>query len=131
MEKVEAEQMRKISPDYFVNIGTGKDIKIKELAKLIREIVGYQGEITHDTTRPDGTPRKLLDVSKINELGWRYRIELNEGVLRVLNVIKKQKPFGIYLSGKEVAGKTNFLNEQIHTKGTSGSTGKGSEFNEF
>ncbi|MBT1247049.1 MULTISPECIES: GDP-L-fucose synthase [unclassified Thermosipho (in: thermotogales)] len=64
----------------FVNIGTGKDIKIKELARLIKEIVGYDGKIVHDKSKPDGTPRKLLDVSRFNELGWKYKIELDEGI---------------------------------------------------
>ncbi|NUU96644.1 epimerase, partial [Marinitoga sp. 1135] len=80
MEKIEAEEMKKISPDYFVNIGTGKDISIKELAELIKETVGYTGKIIHDTTKPDGTPRKLLDVSKLHELGWKYSVELSEGI---------------------------------------------------
>lgn len=88
MEEIDAKEMKKISPDYFVNIGTGKDITIKELAKLIKEIVGYKGKIIHDTTKPDGTPRKLLDVSKINELGWRYRIELDNGIRRVLSLFR-------------------------------------------
>ncbi|AEX85600.1 nucleoside-diphosphate-sugar epimerase [Marinitoga piezophila KA3] len=87
MEKIEAEEMKKISPDYFVNIGTGKDITIKELAELIKETVGYTGEIIHDTTKPDGTPRKLLDVSKLHELGWKYNVELSKGVRKVLETL--------------------------------------------
>nr|WP_254867690.1 GDP-L-fucose synthase [Marinitoga sp. 1154] len=80
MKNIEAEEMKKISSDYFVNIGTGKDITIKELAKLIKEIIVYTGKIIHDTTKPDGTPRKLLDVSKLHELGWKHKVELNEGI---------------------------------------------------
>jgi len=63
-----------------VNIGTGKDISIKELAELIREIVGYTGQIVWNKNKPDGTPRKLLDVSLIHELGWKHRIGLEEGI---------------------------------------------------
>jgi len=74
-----------ISPltDYFVNIGTGIDIKIKDLADLIRDLVGFKGEIKYDLTKPDGTPRKLLDVSKIKQLGWEAKIGLEEGIKRV------------------------------------------------
>ena len=82
MEKVEAEDMRKLSPDYFVNIGLGEDIKIKDLARLVKEIVGFEGEIKHDLSKPDGTPRKLLDVSKIKALGWEPRVSLEEGIKR-------------------------------------------------
>ncbi len=66
-----------------VNIGTGKDISIKELAGLIKEIVGYSGEIVWNTNKPDGTPRKLLDVSLIHSLGWEHKIELKEGITMV------------------------------------------------
>ena len=66
-----------------INIGTGKDISIKELAYLIKDIVRYDGEFYFNTDKPDGTMRKLLDVSKINRLGWKYKIELEEGVGRV------------------------------------------------
>ncbi|QLC50637.1 GDP-L-fucose synthase [Methanolobus zinderi] len=64
----------------FVNIGTGKDLSIKELAKMIKDIVGYKGEIVYDRTKPDGTPRKLLDVSRLHGLGWRGKITLREGI---------------------------------------------------
>jgi GDP-L-fucose synthase len=64
----------------FVNIGVGEDVTIRELAELIREIVGYEGEIVYDTTKPDGTPQKLLDVSRLRELGWNARISLRDGV---------------------------------------------------
>lgn len=69
----------------LINIGTGKDINIKNLALLIKEIVGYKGELKFDATKPDGTPRKLLDISKLNALGWKYKIELEEGIRRVYN----------------------------------------------
>jgi len=64
----------------FVNIGTGKDISIADLAELIKNIVGYKGELRFDTTKPDGTPRKLMDVSRIHKLGWKHKIELKEGI---------------------------------------------------
>ena len=64
----------------FVNIGTGKDITIKELAETIMEVVGYQGELRFNTDKPDGTPRKLMDVSKIESMGWKHKINLKEGI---------------------------------------------------
>ena len=65
-----------------INIGSGKDITIDDLAKLIAEIVGFEGKIIHDETKPDGTPRKLMDVSRINKLGWKYKTELREGLTK-------------------------------------------------
>jgi GDP-L-fucose synthase len=67
----------------FVNIGTGVDLSIKDLAHLISRIVGYTGEIVHDTTKPDGTPRKLMDVSKLETVGWKAKISLEEGIRSV------------------------------------------------
>lgn len=67
-------------PDYLYNIGTGKDISIKELALLIQKIVGHTGEIIWDKSKPDGTPRKLLDVSKMNALGWKPEVNLQDGI---------------------------------------------------
>jgi len=64
----------------IVNIGTGVDITIKELAETIKEIVGFKGNITWDASKPGGTPRKLLDVSKLHNLGWKHKIELKEGI---------------------------------------------------
>jgi GDP-L-fucose synthase len=65
-----------------VNIGTGEDLSILELAQLISDIVGFTGEIRLNTSKPDGTPRKLMDVSKIHHLGWKHRIGLREGIER-------------------------------------------------
>lgn len=65
-----------------VNVGTGADISIKELAEMIKEIIGYDGAIVWDASKPDGTPRKLLDVSKLHQLGWKHTIELREGIER-------------------------------------------------
>ena len=64
----------------LVNIGTGLDLSIKDLALLIKEIVGFTGDLVFDTSKPDGTPRKLLDVSKLHKLGWKHRIALQEGL---------------------------------------------------
>jgi GDP-L-fucose synthase len=64
----------------IINIGTGQDLTIREIAELVRKIVGFQGEIIWDTTKPDGTPRKVLSVAKINRLGWQARISLEEGI---------------------------------------------------
>jgi GDP-L-fucose synthase len=64
----------------FVNVGTGEDISIKELANLVANIVGYKGEIIWDTSKPNGTPRKLLDVTKLTSLGWKYKITLEDGI---------------------------------------------------
>ena len=67
----------------FVNIGSGVDLTIKELATLIKEIVGFKGELKFDSSKPDGTPRKLMDVSKLEKLGWKYSINLKEGITSV------------------------------------------------
>lgn len=64
----------------FVNIGTGEDLSIKDLALLVKDIVGYTGEIQFDTAKPDGTPRKLMDVTKLHNLGWKHHITLPEGI---------------------------------------------------
>lgn len=75
--------MKHYNEEGFVNIGTGEDLSIKELAEMIKEIVGYSGEIRWDTTKPDGTPRKLMDVSKLHSLGWKASIGLKEGIASV------------------------------------------------
>ena len=72
----------------LVNIGIGDDISILDLAHLVKKIVGFEGEILTDTTKPDGTPRKLMDVSKLNDLGWTAKIALEEGIQRVYKEIK-------------------------------------------
>lgn len=66
-----------------INIGTGKDLSIKELSEMVRSITGFKGEILFDPTKPDGTPRKLLDVSRINKLGWTHTIDLFDGIKNV------------------------------------------------
>jgi GDP-L-fucose synthase len=67
----------------FVNLGSGKEISIKNLALLVKEIVGFDGELTFNTDKPDGTPRKLMDVSKLAKAGWSSKIELEEGIRSV------------------------------------------------
>ncbi len=67
----------------FVNIGTGKEISIKNLAELIKEIVGFKGSIVFDASKPDGTPRKITDTTKLNTLGWKHSIELKDGIQQV------------------------------------------------
>lgn len=66
-----------------LNVGTGVDISIKEVAEMIKEVVGYNGEIKNDLSKPDGTPRKLMNVDKINEMGWKHKIDLKEGIKMV------------------------------------------------
>ncbi len=72
----------------LVNIGVGEDISILDLAKMVKQIVGFQGEILTDSTKPDGTPRKLMDVSKLTNLGWKASISLEEGIKNVYEEIK-------------------------------------------
>ena len=63
-----------------INIGTGEDLSITELAELVSDITAYKGKIVYDNSKPDGTPRKLMDVSRINKLGWKYKTPLKEGI---------------------------------------------------
>lgn len=67
-------------PDYLYNVGTGVDLTIKELAQMIQKIVGHEGEIIWDDTKPDGTPRKLMDISKMQALGWKHQVTLEQGI---------------------------------------------------
>ncbi|WP_159634791.1 GDP-L-fucose synthase family protein [Sphingobacterium composti Ten et al. 2007 non Yoo et al. 2007] len=69
-------------PEHLYNVGTGSDLSIKELAEIIQKIVGHKGEVIWDATKPDGTPRKLMDVSKMHELGWKHQVDLEEGIAR-------------------------------------------------
>jgi GDP-L-fucose synthase len=72
--------MENYNESELVNIGTGEDVTIKNLAALVKQIVGFQGEIMWDTSKPDGTPRKLMDVSKLHGLGWHHKIALEDGI---------------------------------------------------
>jgi GDP-L-fucose synthase len=71
----------------LVNIGCGRDVSIKELAELIVEEVGYNGQLVFDNTKPDGTPRKLMDVTKVNQFGWEASIELKDGIARTIKEV--------------------------------------------
>lgn len=77
----------------IINIGCGQDISIRELAKLIKEVVGFEGELVFDKTKPDGTPRKLLDVSKLKQLGWQPKISLKEGIKQTYEWYKTQTAY--------------------------------------
>ena len=77
--------MNHYSGDETVNAGTGKELSIKELTEMVAQVVGYQGKILWDTSKPNGTPRKLLDVSKAEKLGWKYKTELKEGIQLAYN----------------------------------------------
>jgi len=77
--------------EQFVNIGSGTDLTIKDLALLIKDIVGFKGDIVHDLSKPDGTPRKLMDVSYLHSLGWKHKIELPEGIKQVYDDFKKKE----------------------------------------
>ncbi|MGV9012390.1 MAG: GDP-L-fucose synthase [Flavobacteriales bacterium] len=75
--------------ELFVNVGTGTDLTIKALAELIQDIVGFEGELKWDSSKPDGTPRKLMDVSRLHNMGWKHKIELREGITEVYEAFKK------------------------------------------
>lgn len=80
--------MQNYNDEKFVNIGTGVDISIKDLALLIKKVAGYEGELVFDTSKPDGTPRKLMDVSYLHSLGWKHKIELEQGIKLVYEEFK-------------------------------------------
>ena len=82
--------MHEYNEPNLINVGTGEEISIKDLALLIKDIVGYEGELTFDTSKPDGTPRKLMDVGKLHKLGWKHKIELKEGVAQVYQAFQKE-----------------------------------------
>lgn len=81
--------MQNYEGEEWLNVGTGEDISIKDLALTIKEVVGFEGELRFDASKPDGTPRKLMDVSKLHNFGWKHRIELKEGIRLVYEEVKK------------------------------------------
>lgn len=83
--------MENYEGDEIVNIGWGKEISIRDLAQMIKRLVGYEGEIVHDTTKPDGTPRKVMDVSRLKNLGFTPSISLEEGVARTIEDFKAER----------------------------------------
>jgi GDP-L-fucose synthase len=89
MEKINAKDLYEQGISHL-NIGTGKDLTINDLAQLIADIIGFKGKIIHDSSKPDGTPRKLLDVSRLNSLGWKYKTELRDGIVKTYEHFKKK-----------------------------------------
>ncbi|BAV04280.1 GDP-L-fucose synthase [Filimonas lacunae] len=83
--------MEKYNEKELVNVGTGSDLTIKELAEMVKEVVGYEGGLIFDASKPDGTPRKLMDVSKLNSFGWKYKTELKEGLTKAYEDFLKNK----------------------------------------
>ena len=82
--------MKNYNSSEIINIGTGEDITIKNLTNLVVEVIGYQGKIQWDTTKPDGTPQKLLDVSRLNNSGWKHKISLETGLKLTYNDFLKK-----------------------------------------
>ncbi|MBK7964626.1 MAG: GDP-L-fucose synthase [Bacteroidetes bacterium] len=81
--------MENYSEEQHVNVGTGVDVSIKELAEMVKDLVGFKGQLLFNTEKPDGTPRKLLDVSKIHGLGWKHQLNLKDGIISVLADLEK------------------------------------------
>ncbi|MDP4685801.1 MAG: GDP-L-fucose synthase [Salibacteraceae bacterium] len=79
----------------FLNVGSGSDVSIRELAETVAEVVGFKGKLTHNTSKPDGTPRKLMDVSRLHNLGWKHKIELKDGIQAVYDDVKSTALFSI------------------------------------
>jgi GDP-L-fucose synthase len=73
----------------FVNVGTGSDLSIKDLALMVKDVVGFEGKLVFDTSKPDGTPRKLMDVSLLHSIGWKHSIELRDGVEGVYEAYRR------------------------------------------
>jgi len=82
--------MQTYNESEIVNIGSGEDVTIKELGELVQTIIGFKGKIEWDSSKPDGTPRKLLDVSKLHKLGWRHKVELSDGIKMAYEDFKKK-----------------------------------------
>jgi len=82
--------MNEYDGEQFVNVGTGEDLTIAELAKLVGEVVKYDGKIVYDATKPDGTPRKLMDVSKLHQLGWKHTVNLKDGITLAYEDFKRK-----------------------------------------
>ena len=92
LENVEAEDLYENGISH-INIGSGNDVSINDLAKVVAEVVGFKGDVIHDTTKPEGTPRKLMDVSRINKLGWHYKTELKDGITKTYEWFVKNLGF--------------------------------------
>ena len=85
--------MENYSDSGFLNVGTGVDLSIGDLAALVKQVSGFKGELKFDATKPDGTPRKLLDVSAIHSLGWKHRISLEQGVKMIWDEVNSNAVF--------------------------------------
>lgn len=83
--------MENYNDSELINVGSGTDVTIRELAEIVKEVVGYAGEIKNDLSKPDGTPRKLMDVTKINSMGWKHKIDLKKGIEMVYDEVKKME----------------------------------------
>jgi GDP-L-fucose synthase len=88
-EQIAAELLNYPKP-CFVNLGTGEDVTIRELAETVRRVVGFEGELVFDASKPDGTPRKLQDVSRAHGLGWKHQVGLEQGIKNAYEWYKKQ-----------------------------------------
>ena len=99
--------MDNYSGDEPINVGVGQDLSIAELASLVREVVGYEGEVYYDTSKPDGTPRKLLDVSELNGLGWRTKTLLREGIQQTYRWYVNTLPAEVRNRVKSISGPTS------------------------
>jgi GDP-L-fucose synthase len=86
--------MQKYSEEQFINVGSGREITIRQLAELVRRVVGYTGEIVWDTSKPDGTPRKLMDSSRLFAMGWRPQVDLETGIRRTYEDFLRRPPSG-------------------------------------
>jgi len=82
--------MENYDGDEYFNVGTGKEISIRELAVIIKDIAGFQGKLVFDESKPDGTPRRLLDISRLEKAGWKYKVELEDGLRRTYEFYKYQ-----------------------------------------
>jgi GDP-L-fucose synthase len=72
-------------PEYLYNVGSGKDISIRKLAETVKKVTGYKGKVIWDSSKPDGTPKKLMDISKMKNIGWEYSTELEVGIKKTYN----------------------------------------------
>lgn len=83
--------MENYNGELFVNVGTGADLSIRELAEVIAQVIGFNGELVFNTDKPDGTPRKLMDVSRIHAMGWKHKIDLKDGIAAVYSDVKNME----------------------------------------
>ena len=87
--------MNNENPTDWVNVGSGDEVTIRELAEIVKEAIGYEGDIVHDPEKPDGTPRKLLDISLMENLGWSRKIDLAAGIRQTYHDFRKEQSEGV------------------------------------